>query len=446
MALDEILVHKRAEVAQRRAEPLEALIGRCAPSERGFERAIRRRPGFILEVKSASPSAGTIRLGDLAAVVASYDRHADAISVVTDSRFFGGSLARLAAVRAKTGRPLLCKDFILEPYQVAEARIHGADAVLLILAAIDDASWHACAALAARLGMAVLTEAHDEHEVRRAVALGARIIGINNRDLRTFEIDLRTTLRLASLVPTDRLVVSESGIASHEDVLALKPHAGAFLVGGALMREPDVDRAVRHLVYGRTKICGLTSPDDARAALAAGATHGGLVFAGRSPRLVNLARAEDVRASAPLAWVGVFADHDPEVVAEIAAHLDLAAVQLHGEESKAAVARTRSRVRPSCEVWKSIRVRGAIPALATTGAERLLLDGGPGGSGRAFDWSWLERHPERGAAVLAGGLNAGNAARAASLATYALDVSSGVEEFPGKKDPDRLRAFLQARR
>ena len=445
MALDEILVHKRAEVAQRRAEPLESLLGRCAPSERAFESAIRRGPGFILEVKSASPSAGTIRLGDLAAVVASYDRHADAISVVTDSRFFGGSLARLAAIRAKTDRPLLCKDFILEPYQVAEARLHGADAVLLILAAIDDPTWRSCAALAARLGMAVLTEAHDEDEVRRAVALGAPIVGINNRDLRTFEVDLRTTLRLASLVPRDRLVVSESGISSHEDVLALRSHADAFLVGGALMREPDVDRAVRHLVYGRTKICGLTSPDDARAALAAGATHGGLVFAERSPRLVNLARAEEVRASAPLAWVGVFADQEPTVVAEIAAHLDLDAVQLHGGESKAIVAETRARVRPTCEVWKAIRVNGAIPTLGSTGAERLLLDGGAG-SGRAFDWSWLERHPERGAAVLAGGLDAWNAARAARLATYALDVSSGVESLPGKKDPERLRAFLQARR
>jgi len=294
--------------------------------------------------------------------------------------------------------------------------------------------------------MDILTEVHDEEEIRRASALGARIVGINNRDLRTFTVDLRTTLRLAGKVPRGRIVVSESGIASHEDVAALEPHVGAFLIGGALMRERDVDRAVRQVVYGRTKVCGLTSPEDARAALLAGATHGGLVFAEGSPRTLGVAQAEAVRAGAPLDWVGVFVDRDPATVAAIAARLDLRAVQLHGEESRAVVAETRARVRPECEVWKAVRVHGAIPALATTGAERLLLDGGPGGTGRAFDWSWLVRHPERGAAVLAGGLTPRNAARAAALGTYALDVSSGVETQPGRKDAERLRAFLRARR
>jgi indole-3-glycerol phosphate synthase/phosphoribosylanthranilate isomerase len=143
-----------------------------------------------------------IRAGtDLNPILSSYARHADAVSVLTDERFFGGSLARLDEVRGRLPQPLLCKDFILEPFQVAEARLHGADAILLILAAVDDATWRTCADLAARLGMAVLTEVHDAAEAGRAVALGARIVGINNRDLRTLRIDLATTPRLAPLIP-----------------------------------------------------------------------------------------------------------------------------------------------------------------------------------------------------------------------------------------------------
>src|SRR6266545_1906608 len=192
MALDAILEHKREEVARRKAgASLESLLARCIPSARRFGDALRRgRPGFVLEIKFASPSAGTLRSGgDLEPVLASYGRHADAVSVLTDERFFGGSLARLAEVRARLAQPLLCKDFILDPFQVAEARLHGADAILLILSAVNDVTWRACSRLAERLGMAVLTEVHDKEETGRAVALGARLVGINNRDLRTLRMD-----------------------------------------------------------------------------------------------------------------------------------------------------------------------------------------------------------------------------------------------------------------
>ena len=192
-------------------------------------------------------------------MLASYAAHADAVSVLTDERFFGGSLQRLAEVRKRLEQPLLCKDFILEPYQVAEARAHGADAILLILAAVDDATWSACAAAAERFGMEVLTEVHDAEEVARATALGAAIIGVNHRNLQTLQVDMSTTARLAPRIPADRLVIAESGIASRRDVTTLRPHADAFLVGSALMREADLDGAVRRLVYGKTKVCGLTS-------------------------------------------------------------------------------------------------------------------------------------------------------------------------------------------
>ncbi len=449
MALDQILAQKRAELARRKAAVShESLLGHCTRSRRSLAVALRAgRPGFLLEIKFASPSAGVIRrAADLEPVLASYGRHADAVSVLTDEKFFGGSLERLAQVRARLEQPLLCKDFFLEPYQVAEARVHGADAILLILAAVDDATWQTCHAAARGLGMEVLTEVHDAAETARAVELGATIIGVNNRDLRTLQIDLATTAALAPRIPADRLVVAESGIASRDDVVRLRPLADAFLVGSALMRETNLDGAVRQLVYGRTKVCGLTQAEHAHAACAAGATHGGVVFAAGSSRRLDLERAAKVRHGVPLQWVGVFADQEPEEVAAAARCLRLAAVQLHGNESPATVARVRSLLPPGCAVWKAVRITDRLPRRAETGADRVLLDAASPGAGRPFDWSLLASYPERDEVILAGGLRVENAAAAAALDPFALDVSSGVESAPGQKDPSRLESFFRSRR
>ncbi|HEV8150354.1 MAG TPA: bifunctional indole-3-glycerol-phosphate synthase TrpC/phosphoribosylanthranilate isomerase TrpF [Gemmatimonadales bacterium] len=447
MALEQILAHKRAELARRKAAlSLEGLLARCTPSRRSLAGALRAgRPGFLLEIKFASPSAGVIRAGaDLEPVLASYGRHADAVSVLTDEKFFGGSLARLAEVRQRLSQPLLCKDFILEPYQVAEARAHGADAILLILAAVDDAGWRSCADTAQQLGMEVLTEVHDREEVTRAVALGAALIGINNRDLRTLQVDPATTARLAPGIPADRLVIAESGIASREQLVALRPYADAFLVGSVLMRDAALDSAVRQLVYGRTKVCGLTRAEDARAAAEAGATHGGLIFAEASPRRGDLEHAREVRRDISLEWVGVFADQPDALIAAAADELALAAVQLHGDESAQRIEAIRPLLPAGCAVWKAARVTERLPLRSETGADRLLLDGSA--AGHPFDWSLLGRYPERAEVILAGGLHPENVARAAALGSFALDVSSGVEAAPGRKDPNRLRDFFQARR
>jgi indole-3-glycerol phosphate synthase/phosphoribosylanthranilate isomerase len=450
--LESILRYKREEVARRKAEvPFEAHLAACSPSDRDFAAAIRDgRPGFILEVKCASPSAGAIREGrDLSPVVDAYGRHADAISVLTDARFFGGSLDRMRDIRDAVRQPVLAKDFVLEPYQVAEARRYGADAILLILSAIDDATWRECAALADRLGMAILTETHDPTEVGRAVALGARLIGINNRDLTTLVVDPGTVSRLAPRVPADRLVVAESGIGTRAAVAAARRHADAVLVGSALMREPDIGSAVRRLVYGRTKICGLTRPEDARAALDAGATHGGLVFVEGSPRHVTRAHAAAVRAGIPLEWVGLFAGTAPADIGPLAEELGLVAVQLYGYDP-VATARVRRALPDGCEAWTAVRVTSRVPFRDESAADRLLLDAAPegmlGGSGRRFDWALLESREDRAEMVLAGGITAENVAEAAALDTWALDLSSGVESAPGRKDARRLGAFFAQRR
>jgi indole-3-glycerol phosphate synthase len=257
MILDDIIAARRADLATaRRAEPLSALRQRAAWAlpRRGFAAALRaRRPAVIAEVKKASPSKGVIRADfDPVAIARRYAAcGAAAISVLTEERYFQGSPAYLEAIRAAVDVPLLRKDFIVDPYQVAEARAWGADAVLLIVAALEDAALRDLHAAARELELDVLVEAHTEEEVERAAAAGATLIGINNRDLRTFVTTLATAERLFARLPADALAVAESGIETAADVARLR-RAGyeVFLVGESLMRQPDPGAALQALLAG----------------------------------------------------------------------------------------------------------------------------------------------------------------------------------------------------
>jgi indole-3-glycerol phosphate synthase len=257
--LTKILEHKRSEVARQRAKiPLGQLEARLAeaPLPRNFAGALRRpgRTTLIAEVKKASPSKGVlVEHFDPLALAQTYAEHgAAAISVLTDARFFQGSLKYLEGIRqaqGSAGVPLLRKDFILDPYQVYEARAYGADALLLIVAALDDEALHSLLSLTYALGMQALVEVHDEAELARALAAGAPVIGVNNRNLHTFETTLETTARLAARLPAIRpLLVSESGIVAAAD--AAQAHAwgaDAILVGEALVTAPDIAARVREL-------------------------------------------------------------------------------------------------------------------------------------------------------------------------------------------------------
>jgi len=248
--LKKILARKSEEIAERtRRVPLRELRRHVedAPTLRGFVRAIEDRfaaghPAIIAEIKKASPSRGVLRADFRPAEIAkSYARHGAAcLSVLTDVDFFQGSDAYLQEARAACELPALRKDFTVDVYQVYEARVIGADAILLIVAALSDAQMDELAALAAELGMDVLVEVHDGRELDRALKLNTRLIGINNRDLRTFETRLETTLNLLPTIPEDRIVVTESGILSPDDVARMRGHnVSAFLVGEAFMKAED---------------------------------------------------------------------------------------------------------------------------------------------------------------------------------------------------------------
>jgi indole-3-glycerol phosphate synthase len=228
---------------------------RMAGSPRGFATALRRHiargdAAVIAEIKRASPSKGVLRAQfDPAAIAASYERAGAAcLSVLTDRPFFQGAPEFLVEARAACALPALRKEFIVDEYQIAESRALGADAVLLIVAALDDARLAALEACARDYGMDVLVEVHDARELDRALALATPLIGINNRNLRTFHVSLRTTIELLSRVPGDRVVVTESGILARRDVAQMRRHGvNAFLVGEAFMRAPDPGAALTAL-------------------------------------------------------------------------------------------------------------------------------------------------------------------------------------------------------
>jgi indole-3-glycerol phosphate synthase len=252
--LDKILAHKVEEIAARKARASAATViaaAREASPPRDMRAAVRRETvALIAEIKRASPSRGVL-LADfdpLALATAYAANGAAALSVLTDEHFFGGDLTHLTTARAAVSVPVLRKDFVLDPYQVYEARATGADAVLLIVAALDNARLADLHALIIELNMAALVEVHDEAELERALALGAPLIGVNNRDLRTFTVDLATTERLARLVPPDVTLVAESGIFSGADVRRMgAAGAHAVLVGEALVTAPDIAARVREL-------------------------------------------------------------------------------------------------------------------------------------------------------------------------------------------------------
>jgi len=452
--LGEIVARKRTDVAARFAGvSLEALRAQAVPTGLSLAEALAR-PGarFVMEVKKASPSAGLLAAVDPAAQAAAYAGAADAVSVLTDGPYFGGSPADLASVRGVCAGPLLAKDFMIDPRQVIEARLHGADAVLVMLSVLDDAQARAMLAEAARFGMDALVEAHDESELRRAVALGAKIIGINNRDLRTLEVDLGTTERLAALVPADRIVVAESGIGDRADVARLAPYADAYLVGTALMRAERPAEAARALAFGRVKVCGVRSAEDAARAAMSGAGFVGMVFVPGTPRAVTAREAEPVVEAARQGGarvVGVFRNEKLMQVAMIARRLGLDAVQLHGEEDALYIRGLRGVLADGIELWAAGAVGAEVPE-PRLGADRTLFDtkvgGRSGGTGRAFDWSRLRGRSELGSALLAGGLDPDNARAAADVGAWALDVGSGVEASPGRKDPAKLGAFFEALR
>lgn len=442
-------------------------VTRAAVLERALRASGRR---FILEVKAASPSEGLMRgTVDTDVYARTYSRFADAVSVVTEPDFFAGSFDRLADIRQKTVLPILAKDFFVKEAQILAAARAGADAVLLMLSVLSDVGYRKLAAFAQSLGLEILTEADSETDLARARRLGARLIGINNRDLRTLTVDRRRVETLLDMASEDAVVVAESGYATAADLAASS--ARVFLCGSAVSKALDVSVGVRELLYGKSKVCGITRAEDAVAAAKAGAVAVGIILAERSSRKVSTAAAAAVRRQTEVAGLPVeivaVADAQ-EVTGEVLKTLDAMqadVVQLHGSLSQ--VLKTAEVLKRAFPDVKTVVAVG-LPTVATAHCraavkddvrkieaafearliDRVTLDHAAGGTGSGFDRNLLPLFATLPRVTLAGGITPENvidlqrAALSAGLRLSGFDFNSGVEDAPGVKSAEKIgRAF-----
>ncbi len=457
--LEKIVTDKRIEIdALKKAKPLASFIDELVPTTKDMYAALRRtedkpEAGFILECKKASPSKGLIRPDfDVKAICQIYDKYAAAISVLTDEKYFQGNFDYLKLVTETVSCPVLNKDFFIDSYQIYLARYYGADAVLLMLSVLSDDEYLELASVAEQYNLAILTEISNKDERDRAIKLNAKMIGINNRNLRDLSTDIARTFDFAPTLPDDRIIISESGIYNNAQVRELAPAVDGFLVGSSLMAMDnnaynDIDLACRKLIFGNNKVCGLTAPEYALAAAESGALFGGLIFAEKSPRCVTREQALTIISTRPhLEYVGVFVNHKRTEVVELAKSLHLTAVQLHGDEDESYIAALKTQLSEnncdSCQIWQAKPVLGDVPELSSKVTQH-VLDGKSPGSGQAFDWRVLANSEQNlSNCLLAGGLNGDNINLALTQLTnldlFGLDLNSGVETSPGIKSSEKL--------
>jgi indole-3-glycerol phosphate synthase/phosphoribosylanthranilate isomerase/anthranilate synthase/indole-3-glycerol phosphate synthase/phosphoribosylanthranilate isomerase len=465
MILEQIAARTRDDLEERKREvSLQEIQARAAAQSapRDALAALRANAAIhvIAEVKRASPSKGLLApYFDPVALARTYEASgASLISVLTEPHFFQGSPAYLTAIKQAVQLPVLCKDFIVDEYQVYEARSWGADLILLICALLDNEQLHHLLGVAHRLGMRCLVETHNAEEVRQAVAAGALIIGVNSRDLRTFEMQPGLIRELRPLIPADRALVAESGIQSATDARRLARYdISALLVGESLVTSHDIPTQLDRLLRGanqsvQVKICGLSDEDSIQVALEAGADLFGLVFYKPSHRYVTPEQARRLvqtlgEKHSSIEAVGLFVNEEANFINDVAAQVGLDVVQLHGNETPDFCSFIQ---RP---VLKAIHMNDAsdlekLRAYRET-SWRLLLDTPTpawGGSGTSHDWNLARTAAREQRVFLAGGLQPDNVAEAISqVHPWGVDVSSGVETNK-LKDESKIRAFIaQAR-
>ena len=476
MILDKIVEATKIRVAQeKQVESPEAVkaAALALPSDTGFpfEAALRQQDfNFICEVKKASPSKGIIAEHfPYLDIAKEYEvAGAAAISVLTEPDFFKGDKKYLQEIASTVKIPVLRKDFIIDEYQIYQAKVWGASAILLICACLDVPTLTKFRELADSLGLSSLVEAHDEVEVQMAIDCGARIIGVNNRNLKDFTVDVQNSVRLRNLVQDDVIFVSESGLEIPEDIQVLRDNnIGVALMGETFMRSPNKVEKLAYL-YGSTyytpkvKMCGISKVETIPAVVEAKPNYMGLVFA-PSKRQVTVDQAktlvEELHKGCAKKYgsdteqdkddtiktVGVFVNETVDNLVTIANEVNLDAVQLHGDEDETFIQSLKERT--NVEVWKAVQIRSAVDAEAwiDSSADMLLFDAyhkdERGGTGEVFDWSSLDEFERP--FILAGGIDSTNVARAIrTVRPYGLDTSSGIETN-GVKDDEKITAFTK---
>lgn len=431
-------------IYRKKKQPLIQFKSRINKKTRNFHDSLKqKKPFFILECKKASPSLGIIRENfNLIEISNVYKKYASAISVLTDEKYFHGNLEFINIVRKNVTQPILCKDFFIDAYQVYLARYYHADAILLMLSVLNNEQYIQLSQIAKKLNMGILTEVNNAEEVERALELKASIIGINNRNLHDLSIDFNRTYTLSSLIKKGIIIISESGIEKYRQVRDLKKFVHGFLIGSNLMSKKNLEIAVRSIIIGNNKVCGLTRATDIAMVEKHGAIYGGLIFVKNSPRNITVRIAQDNILNSKLRYIGVFKNEDIKIIVNIAETLSLYAIQLHGEEDQKYINALRKILPKNIKIWKAFSITSKFPKTNYLNIHRYVFDSYTGGSNTSFDWSILDRKILDNV-ILAGGINSDNCILASKMNCSGLDLNSGVEISPGIKDKEKIKLIFQ---
>ncbi|BFI91049.1 bifunctional indole-3-glycerol-phosphate synthase TrpC/phosphoribosylanthranilate isomerase TrpF [Enterobacterales bacterium endosymbiont of Anomoneura mori] len=409
-------------------------------SNRDFYKSLKKKKTvFILECKKASPSKGIIRKNfNISKIISIYKKYADAISVLTDEKYFKGDFNFLNEVNKKTNLPILCKDFIIDEYQIYLARYYKADAILLMLSILNDEKYIKFKKIAESLNMNVLTEIINEDELNRAIKLNAKIIGINNRNLHDLSIDLNRTIKLSIKIPKNIIIISESGIKNNLQVRKISKYVNGFLIGSILMSEKNLNSAVCKIILGENKICGLTNIEDSKITYKNGIIYGGLNFVNNSIRKINIKIAFNIISKIPLKYVGIFKNENIKKIVKICEYLKLYSIQLHGKENQNYINILKKLIPKKTKIWKVFSINKKIPERNLKNIKRYVFDNKQGGTGKQFNWSLMNDKYNFNNVILAGGINIENCYKAINLKCLGLDFNSGIEIKPGIKDHKKI--------
>lgn len=423
--------------------PLKTFQYKIKKSNRDFYSVFLKnnKKSFIFECKKASPSNGILRTDfDLTNISMIYRKYADVISVLTDEKYFHGNFDFLNTVSNLTYQPILCKDFIIDPWQIYLARLYKADAILLMLSILDDSKYYKFIKIAHNLNMGVLTEVINKEEMHRAIYLKAKVININNRNLHDLSINLNRTKKLSLLSTRNTKLISASGINHHSQIRLLSKYVDGFLIGSTVMMKKDLNIAIRKLLLGENKVCGLNHSSDAYATYKSGAIYGGLIFVKKSPRYIKLQQAISImKENKKLKFVGVFANSSINQIIKIYNELNLDVIQLHGQEDLDYINKLRKLLFKNCFIWKAFNMNVKKPDYYFLNklVDRFVLDNGNGGTGKTFNWSLINKNFLK-KIILSGGLSIHNCSNAVKLGCAGLDFNSGIESSPGIKDHQKL--------
>ncbi len=459
MILDVIVEDKKKRLVEHKQKISEDEMKKLAlASDRksiSFYNALAKKGLSIIgEFKKASPSHGKMNSKvDLDTRIKQYNASVDAISCLTEEDHFNGSVEYLKQIRSMTKLPIIRKDFIIEAYQVYEAKVIGADAILLIAAILDDGTFKRLYELAYSLGLDVLCEVHDEEELKRMINLDVKIIGINNRNLKTFEVSLDITKQLANMIPEGKVIVSESGVLSNEDILTLKESgANALLIGTALMESdcPELTAKTWKNIYKipQIKICGITDKKEIEYLIENKVEYDGMVlFFEQSKRCIDIDIAKEIinTVNKKIKTVAVTVSPTAKQL-KLIEEAGFDYIQIHGELSK--------EVYESCSlpIIRAFNVKADIKDIAFDDIKldkikAILFDASVSGDGKIFNWNIIENIDRKNKKlILAGGLNSENVKEAIEkIGPDIVDVSSAVEYDNAKgKDPEKIKNFVNA--